>query len=261
MCDPLAWHPLLLALVASLVFSRGLVGSGHAVASGHALTSGHRVTPDHAVTPPRDAGPASASGSDEDRLARKRRLARARQRRCRARRASQKPVGQRRDTSVTTTPIKKPPLSLVPSIVVSTGKEVEVESARASPQKQSLMLPLAGGITQAKRPKGKDNEGQRGSWLPADWHPDTEQLAFAEDCGLDAAETAERFRDYWIAAAGPNGRKRDWGATWRNWCRREAKSDTRLGTRSQRDHRRPGSVVAAAHRVLAAGPLRGSGRP
>jgi hypothetical protein len=32
---------------------------------------------------------------------------------------------------------------------------------------------------------------------------------------------AERFRDYWLAVPGARGRKADWGATWRNWCRRE----------------------------------------
>jgi len=30
---------------------------------------------------------------------------------------------------------------------------------------------------------------------------------------------ADRFRDYWIAQPGAKGRKLDWEATWRNWCR------------------------------------------
>jgi hypothetical protein len=29
----------------------------------------------------------------------------------------------------------------------------------------------------------------------------------------------EKFRDYWRAKPGAGGRKLDWDATWRNWCR------------------------------------------
>lgn len=36
---------------------------------------------------------------------------------------------------------------------------------------------------------------------------------------LDIAVEAERFRDYWHAKAGKDGRKLDWQATWRNWVR------------------------------------------
>jgi hypothetical protein len=269
MCDPLAWQPLLLALVALLAFSRGLMeASGHAVTpsrchaeAGHAVTPpvDHPVTPpvDHPVTPRRD-GPSAADHPVEDGRARKRRLARDRQRRCRARRLSRE-VTQQAD-AVTEEPAKKAPLSLVPTPVVSIGKEVAVESARASPQQQSLMLPISGNGAEAKPAKGNTDDGQRGSWLPPDWQPDPEQLAFAAECGLDARETVERFRDYWIAVAGVKGRKRDWGATWRNWCRREARSDTKLGARPQRDDRRPGSFVTAIRAAAAAGPLRGSSR-
>jgi hypothetical protein len=38
---------------------------------------------------------------------------------------------------------------------------------------------------------------------------------------LSIDETAERFRDYWIAQPGVKGRKADWSATWRNWVRNE----------------------------------------
>jgi hypothetical protein len=32
-------------------------------------------------------------------------------------------------------------------------------------------------------------------------------------------ETADAFRDHWIAKPGAGGVKLDWLATWRNWCR------------------------------------------
>lgn len=36
----------------------------------------------------------------------------------------------------------------------------------------------------------------------------------------DPAKVFEEFRDHWIAQPGAKGRKSDWTATWRNWCRR-----------------------------------------
>lgn len=40
--------------------------------------------------------------------------------------------------------------------------------------------------------------------------------------GLSESEVddeSQRFKDFWIAKAGRDGAKRDWPATWRNWCR------------------------------------------
>lgn len=55
------------------------------------------------------------------------------------------------------------------------------------------------------------------SRLPDDFAPD---FQFAVDNGIqNPSEEAARFRDYWIAQPGAKGRKLDWQATWRNWCR------------------------------------------
>ena len=62
----------------------------------------------------------------------------------------------------------------------------------------------------------------RGTRLPEYWRPSPEDQGFACSRGLDAAAIADNFRDYWHARAGAGGVKRDWSATWRNWCRREA---------------------------------------
>lgn len=47
-----------------------------------------------------------------------------------------------------------------------------------------------------------------------------------------SAERAEKifaiFGDYWRAQPGAKGRKTDWLATWRNWCKREDNSPPRL---------------------------------
>lgn len=56
----------------------------------------------------------------------------------------------------------------------------------------------------------------QGARLSADWMPDEPGYEGATD------QTLARFRDYWTAQPGAKGRKTDWQATWRNWCRRDA---------------------------------------
>lgn len=67
----------------------------------------------------------------------------------------------------------------------------------------------------------------RGTRLPKGWSLPDEWLAWAasEFPSWSAAailSRAERFRDYWHGVPGQKGRKADWEATWRNWCRRDA---------------------------------------
>jgi len=63
----------------------------------------------------------------------------------------------------------------------------------------------------------------RGTRLLANWQPPPEWLDWArkERPDLDASDVAQRFRDYWTAKPGRDGRKLDWAATWRNWVRNE----------------------------------------
>jgi hypothetical protein len=74
--------------------------------------------------------------------------------------------------------------------------------------------------------KTGDGNG-RGTRLPDDWKPDDELRSFATGLGLQADQIADTFGDYWRAVAGARGRKLDWPATFRNWCRREAERTTR----------------------------------
>jgi len=53
--------------------------------------------------------------------------------------------------------------------------------------------------------------------LPDDWKGACKKLR----PDLNPATTFERFSDYWTAQPGAKGRKTDWLATWRNWCRNE----------------------------------------
>jgi uncharacterized protein YdaU (DUF1376 family) len=62
---------------------------------------------------------------------------------------------------------------------------------------------------------------QRGSRLALDWvlSKSLGEWAQSERPDLNIRQTAEQFKDYWIAQPGQKGVKLDWSATWRNWVR------------------------------------------
>jgi hypothetical protein len=67
------------------------------------------------------------------------------------------------------------------------------------------------------------SSGARGSRIPDDFDLTDQRQDAAWQQGLSEAETRtefEKFVDYWRGQAGAKGRKADWEATWRNWCRR-----------------------------------------
>lgn len=73
---------------------------------------------------------------------------------------------------------------------------------------------------------GRAPAADRGSRLPDNWQPSEADLAFCQKSRPDLipAEVAERFRDYWSAQPGAKGRKSNWSACWRTWCRNERKA-------------------------------------
>ena len=56
--------------------------------------------------------------------------------------------------------------------------------------------------------------------LPADFGLTPERRAIAEAEKADPEREFAQFTDHFRAAPGVKGRKNDWDATWRNWCRR-----------------------------------------
>lgn len=61
-----------------------------------------------------------------------------------------------------------------------------------------------------------------GSRLPTDWSIPDDWISVATEIGIPAGAVcveAEKFRDHWLAKSGKDGRKSDWLATWRTWCR------------------------------------------
>jgi hypothetical protein len=88
---------------------------------------------------------------------------------------------------------------------------VPKESSLRSPKKKSMNC------------HGSPSAGH-GSRLNASWQPSANDTAFAASLGLEPlriATTVDRFRDYWLSAAGRSAVKRDWSAAWRNWVRKD----------------------------------------
>lgn len=86
---------------------------------------------------------------------------------------------------------------------------------------------------------------KQGRRLPDNWEPSGSDIAFAKEAGHDAkaiALAAATFRDYWHAQPGQRGVKLDWAATWRNWIRREGKTNGAPVYRSKSGHEYRGSL-------------------
>lgn len=66
-------------------------------------------------------------------------------------------------------------------------------------------------------------KAKRATRLSPDFELPQEWLVWANDNRPDvnAFQTFERFKDYWIAKAGADAAKLDWFSTWRNWVRRD----------------------------------------
>ena len=91
----------------------------------------------------------------------------------------------------------------------------------------------------------------RATALPPTWTLPDE---WAEWCrqtrpDLDPKLTAERFRDFWVAKPGKDGRKLDWLATWRNWVRNE-----RPGPRASLAQAEPAWRTEQRNRIREAAP-------
>lgn len=101
--------------------------------------------------------------------------------------------------------------------LAETPTDVELPTPTPTPTpKKSVVSPLA-------------PPADRGTRLAADWHlPDDWRMWCIEHRpDLNVDEVAEQFRDFWVAKPGKDGRKADWLATWRNWCRSQKTGPSR----------------------------------
>jgi hypothetical protein len=92
------------------------------------------------------------------------------------------------------------------------------------------LIPDSGILIPESSPSGREREArpkpERGTRIPDDFGLTPERRAVAEAEKLDPERTLGDFRDYWSARPGAGGRKADWDATWRVWCRRQFDAKT-----------------------------------
>lgn len=70
-----------------------------------------------------------------------------------------------------------------------------------------------------KPTSSKPRATERGTRLPEDWQPDPALRQWTrENCPSVGWADVERFRNYWLAKPGKDGRKIRWDLTWRNWA-------------------------------------------
>jgi uncharacterized protein YdaU (DUF1376 family) len=101
----------------------------------------------------------------------------------------------------------------------------------ANPQKTQTVSkdnPNQEPITNNHKPIKEDK--QRGTRLAQDWvlSKSLGEWAQSERPDLNIRQTAEQFKDYWIAQPGQKGVKLDWPATWRNWVRNSKATKTNI---------------------------------
>lgn len=82
--------------------------------------------------------------------------------------------------------------------------------------------------TKNQEPVTKREAPARGTRLSADWQMPVE---YREYCAIKRPDlnpevVAESFKNFWIAKAGRDAVKLDWGAVWKNWVARETATKT-----------------------------------
>lgn len=90
----------------------------------------------------------------------------------------------------------------------------ELGGSYNSSSQQELLPP------DSSSPSSRSNR-KLGTHLPEDWLPTRELVEWARrECPhVDSKRETERFHDHWESKPGKDGRKLDWGKTWRNWMR------------------------------------------
>lgn len=131
------------------------------------------------------------------------------------------------------------------SIINKKGKEKEEEGNIDSPPVLPSVghppgepTPTADVDLLGEAPKAKPTTKAKtttATRIPEDWEANEALRRFGLEQLGDAARLdreIDKFRDFWKAKAGPDARKMDWDATFKNWCRRAAEEKPRHGQRN-----------------------------
>jgi hypothetical protein len=101
-------------------------------------------------------------------------------------------------------------------------KRVERERKASGDVQSRPAMSSADRLSDSDSDSDSNKRGERrATRLPPDFSLTPERRLSAEKENLSPERTLEKFRDYWRSAPGAKGRKLDWDATWRNWCRTE----------------------------------------
>lgn len=100
-----------------------------------------------------------------------------------------------------------------------TGADPSPKQRKVSPNPSKETQPSPSTPSHPSDAPAPKPAADRGSRLAADWRPSADDWQFAvSELGWPMAEReAEKFRNYWLSKSGKDGRKVDWGRTWRNW--------------------------------------------
>ena len=102
-----------------------------------------------------------------------------------------------------------------------THSETDANALRAQCEGNALQSPDTSNQSSSLRSEER-KRSPAGSRLPTDWSIPDGWISVATEIGIPAGAVcveAEKFRDHWLAKSGKDGRKSDWLATWRTWCR------------------------------------------
>lgn len=109
-----------------------------------------------------------------------------------------------------------------------------------------------------KREAKASAKNTRGSRLSAEWFLPSEwgEWALYEGLGRgDILAEADKFKDYWIGAAGARGIKADWLATWRNWIRKFIADNQKGKANGKTDRRKFDAAINETARRLSEGTI------
>jgi len=121
--------------------------------------------------------------------------------------------------------VEKPAKPRIPVYDPSVNTPLLLPESSPSPH---LLVAVSSSEGNGREGKGVKRESTRGrgderaTRLSENWEPTDEFWEIAKAEGIDPERTAAKFRDYWISVPGAKGRKLNWKATWRNWCRSDA---------------------------------------
>lgn len=103
---------------------------------------------------------------------------------------------------------------------VTRDKNPVTDESRTSHTAQSQIQSTDSDSEKNLEREARASRSARATRLPEDFELTPERRAIAETEKADPEREFAQFTDHFRAAPGVKGRKTDWDAAWRNWCRR-----------------------------------------